>query len=190
MTFKRNNSSTPTPELLSPRLTMKISSKLKPPSRNWTETSERSSSTNQENSLIQSTTKEEKREWPKDPKRDGTASTLFTLVSLPKNNKDTETISRLILRTTEKTKESKNFWTDKSFWETTSTVSTSSTSKKATPSHRRTIKPHILKRRSLSSSTEELWIQEPSTKEETPEWSKTKDPDSKKENSPNWFKTI
>jgi hypothetical protein len=148
---------------------MKTSLKLKQPSRNWTETSEKSSSLNPENSSTQSITKEDKREWPKEFKEDGTALTLFSLANLAKNNKDTEITSKPICKTTEKMKESKNSWTDKNFWVITNTVSTSTISNKATQFHRKTTKPLTLRRRSSSSSTEEPWTPEPTTKEETSE---------------------
>jgi len=78
---------------------------------------------------------------------------------------------------------------DKSFSEIINTVSTSTISSKDTLSHRRTIKLHIFKKRYSSLSTEELWIQEPTTKEETTEWSKLKERDSKRLTFRNWCKT-
>lgn len=106
--LRRSNSLTQKPECQSPRLTMRTWSRPKPLSRNSTETSEKSLNSNQENTLTQSTTREDKREWESDFQRDGTHLTPSSQVSLPKSNNVTETISRLILTTTEKTKESNN----------------------------------------------------------------------------------
>jgi hypothetical protein len=52
---------------------------------------------------------------------------------------------------------------------TINTVLTNTTSNKDIPSHRKTIKLHILKRKSSNSNIEELWIQELIMKEEIKE---------------------
>lgn len=77
--LKNKNSLTPIPEHQLLKSIMRILSKLKPPSKNWTETSEKFLNSNQENMLIQSITKEEKKEWNKDQLRDGMEPIQFTL---------------------------------------------------------------------------------------------------------------
>lgn len=87
------------------KLIMKILSKLKLPLKNLIETSEKLLNTNQENSLIQSTTKEDKKECWIELQRDGMVLIQFTLESSMNNNKDIETISKLIFKIIDKTKE-------------------------------------------------------------------------------------
>lgn len=57
--------------------------------------------------LIQLIMTEGKKECKKDSKEDGMEPIQFTLDNLPNKNKNTETILKLISKTTEKIKESK-----------------------------------------------------------------------------------
>ena len=66
--------------------------------------------------LIQSTMPEDKKEWLKEPNLDGMVHTQFTQGNLQRSNKDTETTLKPTWKTTEKTSELNNFWTDKNFW--------------------------------------------------------------------------
>ncbi len=174
----------------SPRWIMRTWLRPRLPSRNSTETSERSLSFSQGNMSIPLIMKEDKKEWTNAFKKGGTARTPSSQENSHKKNKGTETISRPISKTTAKTNASNNFWTVNNFWVTLSTASTNTTSKKDTLSHRKTTRPLIWRKRCSSSSTEEPWTRRPIIKEETCEWFKDREPDLNRPNIQNWLKTI
>ena len=132
----------------------------------------------------------EKQECLKDPKKDGMEHTHFSVVLFQNNNRDIETILRLILKKIEKMKDFNSSLISNKCWLIKDIVLSILIFNKHTQQFLKMIKHHTYKRRLSNLNIEELWISLKIMIEEIKGWLKVKKQDSLKKVLNNLFKII